>query len=173
MNENPFSTPSELPPENGAAHEKSRSLWNAYLLAPAAAPTSFVALFFIVGAICFALGIEVNPASFLVLPIFAMTAGMIICYLVAGCIGMPIAFHLRKREKLNGYTIHAAAFGWSLLFSLVIGVPAAIYSGAPWYQVPLAPLLLLLVVAPPVLLSGTSFWWLAKRNGGLSTPQVR
>ncbi len=129
-------------------------------------------LLLLVGAICVAFGVEINPASFLVVPIVAMTAGMIVCYLVAGCIGMPIAFRLQKHGQLNGYTIHAAAFGWSLLVSLTVGVPAAIYSGAPWHQILLAPLLLLLVVAPPVLLSGTSFWWLAKRNGGLSTTQA-
>lgn len=169
MNDNPYSTPSQLPAENGKPRDQSRSLWNAYLLAPAAAPTSFVALLFVVGATCVAFGVEINPASFLVLPVVAMIAGMIICYLVAGCLGMPIAFHLRKRDKLNGYTIHAAASGWSLLVSLV-GLPAAIYGGAPWYQILMAPLLLLLVVAPPVLMSGTVFWWLVKRGGGLSTP---
>lgn len=173
MNDNPYSTPSQLPAENGKPRGQSRSLWNAYLFAPAAAPSSFVALLFVVGAACVAFGVEINPASFFVLPVVAMTAGMIICYLVAGCLGMPIAFHLQKRDKLNGYTIHAAAFGWSLLLSLVVGLPAAIYSGAPWYQIPMTPLLLLLVVAPPVLMSGTIFWWLVKRGGGLSTPQAK
>ena len=105
-------------------------------------------------------------------PALALTVGMIASYIVAGVIGMPIAFGLRRKSRLNGYTIHAAAFAWSLLVSLTVGVPAAIYSGALWHQILLAPLLLLLVIAPPVLLSGTSFWWLAKRNGGLSTTQA-
>ncbi len=169
MNDNPYSTSPQLPAEHGKPRRQSRSLWNAYLLAPAAAPTSFVALLFVVGAGCVAFGVEINPASFLVLPVVAMTAGMIICYLVAGCLGMPIAFHLQKRDNLNGYTIHAAAFGWSLLLSLVVGLTAAIFGGAPWHQIPLAILLLLLLVAPPVLMSGTVFWWLVKRGGGLST----
>lgn len=173
MDENPYSTPPQLPPEIGDPRAHGRPLWRAYAFAPAAAPVSFVAFLFVVGAICIAFGIEINPASFLVLPVVAMTVGMAVCYLVAGCIGMPIAFQLRKHGKLNGYTIHLAAFGWALFVSLVVGVPAAIYSGAPWYQIPLAPLLLLAAVAPPVLLSGTSFWWLVRRNGGLSTPQAR
>lgn len=174
MSDNPYSTPSELAAEKGAAPDQSfRPLWKAYALAPAVAPISFVAILFMIGAICYAFDVKINPASFLVLPLVAMTAGTIVCYLVAGCIGMPIAFHLRKRGRLNGYTIHAAAFGWSLFVSLAIGVPAAVFSGAPWYQVPLAPLLLLAAVAPPVLLSGTSFWWLVRKNGGLSTPAAR
>ncbi len=173
MTDNPYSTPRQLLASDGVPLDQRRPLWRAYWFAPAAAPIAFVVLLFVVGACCTALGIAINPASFVVLPVVAMTAGMLICYLVAGCIGMPIAFQLKKRDKLNGFTVHAAAFGWSSFVALVVGLPAALYGGAPWYQVPLAPLILLLVVAPPVLVSGTAFWWLVKRGGGLSVNQTR
>ncbi len=168
MNDNPYSTPSLLSDENASPSEQRRLLWLAYLFAPATAPITFVVLIFVAGPFATKFGIHISPANFLSLPLIAMAAGMPICYVVAGCIGMPIVFGLQKRRILNGRTIYTAAFALSIFLSLIFGVPAAIYFNATWYQIPLGPLLLLPFITPPTLVSGTVFWGLLKIGGGLS-----
>jgi hypothetical protein len=173
MTDNPYQSPSARAEQRPATDQFRKSLWRAYAFAPAVAPVSFVLLLFLIGAIATAFNIEVNPTSFLVLPVVALTAGMVICYLVAGCIGMPIAFYLRKRNSLNGYTIHGAAFCWSIFTAVVVATPMSFSQGAKWYHIPLAILVLVCVIAPPVLLSATVFWLLVRRNGGLSTVKAK
>ncbi len=126
-------------------------MWRAYAFAPAAAPLSFVALLSVVGV---------------VLPVAAIAAVTVVCYSVAGLIGMPIAFFLRSRHALNGYTIHGAAFCWGLLSSVVcaaasISVAAAI--GGTWDSVPLVVAAFAAIIVPPVVLSGTGFWLLLRK----------
>jgi hypothetical protein len=110
---------------------------------------------------------EVNPASFLVLPVLALTVGLVACYVVAGTIGMPIAFFLRNRGQLNGYTIHAAALACSILFCGAIAL-LSIGEAPQQAQVFMGYLLgfgyLMCGVAPPVLLSGTAFWLLVRKR---------
>jgi len=81
-------------------------------------------------------------------------------------IGMPIAFFLRHRNALNGYTIHGAAFCWGILSSVTcaavsISVAAAI--GGTWEAVPLVVADFSTIVVPPVVLSGTAFWLLLRK----------
>lgn len=147
----------------------NKTLWRAYLLAPAVAPVAFVVLLLVVCAGGYSLGFEINPASVLVLPIVAFTAGFVICYTVAGLIGMPIAFFLRNRNALNGSTIHGAAFGWSVLFSVACMAIAAPRSDFPLQHFLVGLLVLMSAVAPPVLLSATTFWLLVRRGSYSST----
>jgi hypothetical protein len=173
MTDNPYKSPSTGADGRATTDQSSTSLWRAYAFAPAVAPISFVLILFLIGGIATAFNIEVNPASFLVLPVVALTAGMVICYLVAACIGMPIAFYLRRRNSLNGYTIHGAAFCWSIFTAVVVATPMSFSQGAKWYHIPMAILVLVCVIAPPVLLSATSFWLLVRRNGKLSTVDTK
>ena len=129
----------------------NRAMWRAYALAPAVTPIAFIAVLAVVG---------------IVLPVPAIAAVILICYVVAGLIGMPIAFALRCMNALNAYTIHGAAFCWGVLSSFacaatMISVAAAI--GGTWDTVPLVALNIALI-APPVVLSGTAFWLLLRRN---------
>ena len=174
MTDNPYqSSTASVDQRRFRTDQSSKSLWIAYAFSPAVAPISFVLILFLLGAIFTAFDVEVNPASFLVLPVVALTAGMVICYLVAGCIGMPIAFYLRKRNSLTGYTIHGAALCWAIFTSVVIATPMSFAQGAKWYHIPSAILIPVCVIAPPVLLSATSFWQLVRRNGGLSNVEAK
>lgn len=151
----------------------SKPLWIAYTISPIVAPISFIAILFLLGAISTAFGVEVNPASFLVLPLAALTLGTLVSYVVAGVIGMPIAFYLRNRNSLTGFSIHVAATCWAVFFSVVVSTPLAIAQGAHWHQVPLAILTLACAVSPPVLLSATCFWLIVRKFGGLSIAKAK
>ena len=138
----------------------NRTLWRAYFWAPAVAPIAFVVLVILVGLVAPYLGVEINPASMLLLPAIALTVGVVSCYFVAGVIGMPIAFFLRRIHSLNGYSIHGAAFCWAVLFASVCAV---VMVGGNLDEMPLALCYFGLGVIPPVLLSGTAFWLLLRR----------
>jgi hypothetical protein len=93
----------------------NRAMWKAYLWSPSVAPIAFVALVLLIGIVGEVFGMEVNPASMPVLPVLALTVGVVSCYVVAGMIGMPIAFYLRRVNALNVYSIHGAALGWAVI----------------------------------------------------------
>jgi hypothetical protein len=159
--ENPYQSTAISPPStNGNLMPSNGSLWRAYLLAPAVAPVAFVALLFLVGIVSVRIGVEINEASFVVLPILALTIGVVGCYLVAGFIGMPIAFYLRRANALNGRSIHGAALCWAILFSAIC---SAYMTSGNWSELPLALCYVGAGVVPPVLLSGTAFWLLVRR----------
>ena len=132
-----------------------RTMWRAYAIAPAVTPIAFIVLLAVVGV---------------VLPVPAIAAVILICYLVAGLVGMPIAFLLRRLNALNAYTIHGAAFCWGALSSVacaaaMISVAAAI--GGTWDAGELMTLCFSIIV-PPVVLSGTAFWLLLRRPAAAS-----
>jgi len=136
-------------------------MWRAYLIAPAVAPVSFIILLYSVGAVAYLFDVDVNPASFVVMPVVALTVGSVACYAVAGAIGMPIAFYLRRRKLLNGYTIHLAAFLWAVAFALLC---ASLIHHGPWSALPVVVAYLACGVTPPVLLSATVFWIIVRRE---------
>jgi hypothetical protein len=136
-------------------------MWLAYAIAPAVAPLSFVGLLFLLYAISHATGSHFNPASILVLPMIALTVGMLASYAVAGLIGMPIAFALRRWKALNFVSIHAAALGWACLFAgmsrfLVGGDGVPQGDGLLWFFYAFAG------TAPSTLLSATAFWLIVR-----------
>ena len=162
MPENPFQSPTcstdlshtRLSPTNAV-------LWRAYLFAPGVAPIAFVLMLVVIFFIAGIFKIDVNPASFLILPVLALTVGLLACYVVAGAIGMPIAFFLRNRGQLNGYTIHGAALAWAIVFCGVIS--SLSIRGGP-QQALVAFAYLMCGVAPPVLVSGSAFWILVRNH---------
>lgn len=161
--ENPYQSSLHVttPEDDANGHfPSSRALWRAYFLAPAVAPIAFVVIVFLVGLIAPNLGADVNPASMIVLPVIALTVGFVSCYLIAGVFGMPIAFYLRRRRFLNGYSIHGAALGWAVLFSVFC---AFVMVGSDQSEFPLALGYFGMGVIPPILLSGTAFWYLLNR----------
>ena len=145
-------TASSLRPSN-------RAMWKAYIWSPSVAPIAFVALVLLIGIVGEVFGIEVNPASMLILTVIALKIGVVSCYVVAGIIGMPIAFYLRRINALNVYSIHGAALCWAVLFSVGCAV---VMVGENWVELPLALGYFGIGVIPPVLLSGTAFWLLLK-----------
>lgn len=128
----------------------NHEMWRAYAMAPAVTPVTFIAIV--------SLGGVTLPA-----PVIAM--GFLACYLVAGLIGMPIAFSLRRRNSLNARTIHGAALTWGMLWSLCCAV-VAIYVvaaiGGTIESLPLTAVWFIALMAPPVVLAGTAFWLLLK-----------
>lgn len=126
-------------------------MWRAYLFAPAVTPLSFI-------VITQAFGIS--------LPAAAVVGGFIASYLVAGVLGMPIAFVLRRVGQLNALTIHGAAFAWGVLWSMfcmVAGVYTIVAIDGSISSLPLFVATILGLMVPPVVLAGTAFWGLLKR----------
>jgi hypothetical protein len=99
------------------------------------------------------------------LPANAIAVGSFACYLVAGLIGMPIAFSLRRMNSLNAWTIHGAALTWGILWSLFCTVAAIYVVVAIDGSIESLPLTIgwfLALMVPPVVLAGTAFWLLIK-----------
>ncbi len=128
----------------------NHDMWRAYALAPAVTPLTFLAIVSIGGV---------------TLPAKAIALGFITCYLVAGLIGMPIAFSLRRRDLLNALTIHGAAFAWGTMWAFFCTF-AAIYVvgaiGGSIQSLPLTTAWFSALMVPPVVLAGTAFWLLVK-----------
>ena len=169
MSENPFQSPTCLTDSSQTRRSPSNAvLWRAYLYAPGVAPIAFVSMMVIIIFIAGIFKIDVNPASFLILPVLALTVGVVVCYVVAGAIGMPIAFYLRNRGQLNGYTIHGAALVWAIVFCGTISL-LPIREAPQQAQLMFGYLMafgyLMCGIAPPVLLSGTAFWLLIRKHG--------
>ncbi|WP_442511142.1 hypothetical protein SH528x_002809 [Novipirellula sp. SH528] len=125
-------------------------MWRAYAIAPAVTPIVFVTILSIAGA---AFSLPFIAAAFLV------------CYLVAGLVGMPIAFFLRRRNELNARTIHGAALLWGMLWSLfceVVAISVVGAIGGSIASLPMTTAYIFALMVPPVTLSGTAFWILLK-----------
>ncbi len=89
----------------------------AYIIAPIVAPICFLAELIALVALFEAVGHETNPIGIVWVGGIAVSTGPVACYLVAGVLGMPIAFGLRTLKCLNLFSIHAAAFLWAIVFS--------------------------------------------------------
>lgn len=138
----------------------NRAMWRAYLIAPAIAPIAFVGILLLVVIASNFFDFEINPASVLILPVLAMTVGLVSSYVVAGVLGMPIAFCLRHMDRLSAWSIHLAALAWSLLFS---GLCALYFTHGNMTEFPWAFCYVGIALVPSVLLSGTVFWLLLRR----------
>ncbi|MFO1042986.1 MAG: hypothetical protein U0941_14445 [Planctomycetaceae bacterium] len=128
----------------------SRDMWRAYTFAPSATPLTFAVL-------TQAFGVPLSAGWIM--------AAFVASYVVAGVIGMPIAFFLRHIDQLNAWTIHAAAFAWGvlwLLFCLVVSAYVVLAIGGSIQSFPMLVALTFCLMVPPVVLSGTVFWWLLK-----------
>ncbi len=126
-------------------------MWRAYAIAPAVTPITFIAIVSMIGV---------------ALPANIIAMGFLACYLVAGLVGMPIAFSLRSTDSLNAWTIHCASLAWAVLWSLfctvtVVYVVTAI--GGSIQSLLLTAGCFLAVMVPPVVLAGTVFWLLLNR----------
>ncbi|MFO1064981.1 MAG: hypothetical protein U0892_14045 [Pirellulales bacterium] len=130
----------------------SLEMWKAYLVAPAATPLSFLLI---------------TQAFNISLPPIAIVIAFCASYVVAGVIGMPIAFTLRRLGHLNAWTIHGAAFVWGMLWSLfclVAGIYIVIAIDGSISSMPLLVATIFGLMVPPVLLAATAFWGLLKQR---------
>lgn len=148
---------------------RQRSLWWAYFIAPAVAPIAFAVSFFVFGLAALALNPEDTgtPAAVVAVPLFSLTAGIVISYFAAGAFGMPIVLMLDKRQMLNGYTVCGAALASSLIFlalsgALMIVVVPAARSSVTGLLGTIAGLWA--VSAPFALASAATYWWIVSRG---------
>lgn len=166
MPENPFQSPTSdpVPLSGGAGTPQANvtsALWRGFLIAPAIVPVSFVIALLSLSLVLIYFGVEINPASLLVLPVVAMTAGLVASYAIALLVGLPIVLYLRRRHRLTCLTLHVAACLVSVLFSLVFSLVAFHNS---WVELSASVGLVFAAVAPPTLLSTTVFWVVIRRS---------
>lgn len=124
------------------------------------APLSFVVFLLGVGGLCFLCGVDFNSASAVVVPVIVLTAGTAASYLVAGVIRMPIAFWLRRHDRLNASTIHLSALVWSLAFAAGAGFLLS-ECAQNWLVISMC---ILCTTSPSILLAGTAFWALIREG---------
>lgn len=171
--QNPYSSPSAVDaPDPISAAPSTRRLWIAYLIAPSVAPLLAALTVFVVGMAFLVANPEDTgtPIGVILVPLFLLIAGIPASYLVAGTLGMPIAFYLRSRNRLNGLTVHGAAFAWTAV--LALGLTASAFFLAPGEQVGQVGLLqymlglggVFLAFAPFIALSATTFWLVGVRR---------
>ncbi len=155
----------------------------AYAIAPLVAPLAGASTVFIAGMVHLSNHPEDTgtPIGVIVIPAGLLGIGVPASYAVAGLIGMPIAFALRKRNRLNGYTVHGAA----LLLTALLDVGLVISGiGIQWFQSgsfahPMATLwgafAAFLMLTPFILLSTTTFWLIGvrQRRGHAAAPASR
>lgn len=167
VSRNPYHPPTNYPSAvHGCRIPSNRSLWRAYLLAPAVAPIAFMSAIFLVNIFAGRLGVQseesglANETGFIKVPILLFTIGFVGCYFVAVVIGMPVAFCLRRWNALNGYSINGAALCSALLLSVTCAVTMV---GKNWNSLPVVLCYLASGVVPPILLSASAFWLLVRR----------
>jgi len=125
-------------------------IWRAYAIAPAVTPIALLAIVFAAGG---------------TLPANVVGIGFLACYFVAGLIGMPIAYRLRRRNLLNARAIHGAVFLCGILWSLfctVVAIYTTVAIGGSVQSLTLTTAWFVAFFVPPVLLAGTAFRLLLK-----------
>lgn len=102
------------------------------MIAPLVMPSLVAAFVFLLGP--FLIDDDANPIGIILIPIFLLTVGLCLSYLLMLAIGMPIAFHLHRRNWLSCATIHLAALILSVVGGLglmAIGALVAIANDDP------------------------------------------
>lgn len=94
-------------------------MWLAWAVVPLVPPIVFILQLPVVYLIASTLGVDVNHASFVVLPFAAMTFGLFVSYAFAGLIGVPLAFFLRNRGRLHAISIYCCAFGFVVMLAVI------------------------------------------------------
>jgi hypothetical protein len=173
-NLNPYSSPTthESRSVNSGA-QTTRRLWIAYGIASPVAPLVGAVTVFVVGMVHLANHPEDTgtPIGVTLFPIALLVAGVPASYAVAGVLGMPIAFWLRRRGRLNGYTVHGAALvgnaavAMGLMLLALPLISSAHGEPAGFTEWLIAALILFLVLVPFVMLSATTFWLIGVRRG--------
>ena len=128
----------------------NHDMWRAYAIAPAVTPLTFITI------------VSIGDVT---LPANVIAMGFLTCYLVAGLIGMPIAFSLRRRNSLNAFTIHSAALAWGMMWALFctfVAIYVVATIGGSIQSLPLTTAWFSALMVPPVVLAGTAFWLLVK-----------
>ena len=124
-NVNPYSPPTAFDSQPASREMPStRRLWIAYGIAPLVAPLVSAVTVFVVGMVYLANHPEDTgtPIGVIAFPVVLLVVGVPASYVVAGLIGMPIAFALRKRNRLNGCTVHGAALLWAALLGAGLAI---------------------------------------------------
>lgn len=150
--------------------ESTQSLWLAYLIAPVTVPIFFVCLIVLAVVSSSIFGFEINTASVLILPIFAMTVGLLISYAMWLIVGMPIVLLLRKKKKLKGIIINLAAFAIAHFVAICVTGLSAVsdpsggsaFGAERIYGVLLSVGITTVFLGIPAIVSASTFWFLAK-----------
>ncbi len=152
-------------------------LLRAFLIAPVAAPIVFSVITIVGGLIVLRFSPELvsTPIGLIVVPVLALSLGLVISYGLALMIGLPVVLLLRRAGKLNGWTIHGTAFICVLVPTLMLSVPELYANGPPrsWLEALQGFGILVAYLAPGALVSGTTFWWLMRRSLGQPNEESR
>lgn len=108
--------------------QRTNRLWLGFFVAPPVVPIILASVIFFGGAYVIDPNDTGTPIGIIIFPILLLTAGIAFSYFLSLVIGMPIAFWLNRRNRLNGYSIHLVAIGLSLLFGMVSACIAMVAS---------------------------------------------
>jgi hypothetical protein len=173
----PYSSPNDTQESKilVAKSPSTKRLWIAFAVAPFVAPLLAAIVLF---GIAFGYqannpaDVDVNPMSMILAPAVLLIVGVPASYVVAGTIGMPIAFWLRRRDRLNGSSIHvtaclatvAIAVGlMTLALPLINSERGELPGPAEWA---VGALVMCAALLPFILLSATTFWLVGVRWQG-------
>ena len=174
-NGNPYSSPNDTQESKVwvAESPSTKRLWIAFAVAPFVAPLVAAIVVFVI-----AFGyqstnpedVDVNPMSMILAPAVLLIAGVPASYVVAGTFGMPIAFWLRGRDRLNGYSVHVAACLATVVIAVGLMTLALPLISSERGELPdpaewaVGALVICAALLPFILLSATTFWLVGVRR---------
>jgi hypothetical protein len=136
-------------------------MWMGFAVAPVVGPIAFVLWLAIVFLFSTALNISVNTASVAVMTGIAVTVGIPASYAVAGLFGMPLAFFLRNRGRLNAFTIHSSALCISGIVAVCCQFLIVLEDVSLTARI-IALIYVFLLTVVPILLSAMTFWLIVR-----------
>lgn len=170
---NPYSPASAI--EDNLARAETlptQRLWIAYGIAPLVAPVAAALTVFIIAVIYQTThpeDPEINPLALVFAPAALLILGVPASYGVAGVIGMPIVYWLRRTKRLNAYTVHGTALSCAAVLCFAMSIAGGILAWSEGQRSSLSELLLgciviFLMLTPFTLLSATIFWLIGVRG---------
>jgi hypothetical protein len=132
-------------------------MWQAYAIAPAVAPLSFVAWQLFLELLARRNILSDSPGSLMVW-VRALFNWLTVSYVAAAIIAMPVAFVLRRFGKLNGLSILTASLIGALAFSIYVSVRIM---GQATEKITSGTLSALFSLAIPFSASAIVFWMIA------------
>lgn len=139
----------------------SERLWRAFWIAPLVAPVLLAVDMFVVGLLLSDSGDSGTPLGVLTVPLIALTLGIFGAYLITLSCWMPVVFFLRKRDWLNGGSIHLMGLLLALAVIAILEfaaccVPAVLRDN--FFGLSGPSLYLSGFMIPNVMLSALVFW---------------
>ena len=142
------------------------AIWIAYIVTPPVAPLLLSVLVFVL-ALAFSDPKDTGtPIGIILVPIFLMTGGLFLSYMLMLIIGMPMIFFLRRRNKLTLSNLLWSGTLTAVIFGTLFVIVQVQSEGGPgqgsFFEIILVMCIASLAFAAVILLQIAAFWAVMK-----------